>query len=170
MSSEHETQPPSCDELESSHQGSGQLGGDASGRHAGPDITTSEKRRRHREAVRDGTKMPRLKRKRVINLDAELSDDGFTRAVNKLERAMRYHVLLFHTNNDIENVIDNVTGGSLDHDTNSFTRLRTKALDNVRNWKREVTKSCLVWNNCPLFRRPYLLTWSIGACSSPPQG
>ena len=29
-------------------------------------------------------------------------------------------------------------------DTNSFTRLRTKALDNVRNWKRDVTKSCLV--------------------------
>jgi len=106
-----------------------------------PGITTSEKRRRHRETVRDGEKMPRLKRKRAIDLDAELNDDDFTRTVNNLERAMRCHMFLFHTDNDIENVIDGVTGGLLDHDTNSFTRLRTKALDNVRNWKRDVTKS-----------------------------
>ena len=134
LGSERET--PSCDD--SSHQGGRQLGGT-------PAITTSEKRRRHREAVRDGAKMPRLKRKRAVNVDAELSSDDFTRAVNKLGRAMRYHVFLFHTNNDVENVIDDVTGGLLDHDTNSFTRLRTKALDNIRNWKHDVTKSCLVY-------------------------
>lgn len=136
LGSERETPTPSYDD--SSHQGGGQLGGT-------PAITTSEKRRRHREAVRDGAKMPRLKRKRAVNVDAELSSDDFTRAVNKLERAMRYHVFLFHTNNDVENVIDDVTGGLLDHDTNSFTRLRTKALDNIRNWKHDVTKSCLVY-------------------------
>jgi hypothetical protein len=54
--------------------------GDVSGRHGPPDITTPEKRRRHHEALRDGKKMPRLKQKRVINLDAELSDDNFTHA------------------------------------------------------------------------------------------
>ncbi|KAN0079729.1 hypothetical protein V8E54_004943 [Elaphomyces granulatus] len=41
----------------------------------------------------------------------------------------------------LKNVIDDITGGSPDHGTNSFTRLRTKALDNVRNWKRDVTKN-----------------------------
>ena len=39
---------------------------------------TSKERRCHREAVRQ--KMSRLKRKRVINLDAELNDDDFTHA------------------------------------------------------------------------------------------
>jgi hypothetical protein len=44
---------------------------------------TSKERRRHREAVRNGSKMSRLKRKQVINLDAELNDDDFTHAAQR---------------------------------------------------------------------------------------
>jgi hypothetical protein len=87
--------------------------------------------------------MPRYKRPKIMG-DSNVTDEQFMQWYNELDRAMRWEVFLFHTNHNIENVIDKITDGTLAHDTYRWGRLRTKANDTVRTYKTITIKNFIV--------------------------
>ena len=76
--------------------------------------------------------------------DANVADEQFTQWYNELDHAMRWEVFLFHTNHNIENVVDEITGGVLAHENYRWGRLRTKANDTVRSYKTMTIKNFIV--------------------------
>jgi hypothetical protein len=94
-------------------------------------------------SVTKGAEIPRYKRPKTMS-NANMTDEQFTQWYNKLDRAMFWGIFLFHTNHNIENVIDEITGGVLAHDTYRWGRLRIKPNDAVRTYKAITIKNFIV--------------------------
>jgi hypothetical protein len=110
------------------------------------DQPSLSERHRYREALEQGEKLARLKRdrgKRRENRIREPREQQVQTWIKTLDHKIRWYILQFHTNNGVEKVIDEITN-DLSHDTLAFERLRTKAMDMVKNIKHRTTNSLQV--------------------------
>jgi hypothetical protein len=109
------------------------------------DSPVSVKRKEYRAALSKGGRVPRTKKSR-----SDASDDGPVEPLSKdeylrrLDRAIRWHAMLYHTNVGINDVLRDVTNNSVSEESPTWTMLRTKALDNIKSFKNKTIDNMLV--------------------------
>ena len=109
------------------------------------DIINPEKRAAIREALRKGEPLPRpVKPTEETYLKEAMPKAQMDTAIRRLDRAIRWNTMQTHVNINCNDVVDSVTGGKVDLDTQDFAVLRNKVTENVRSYKNKTINNFIV--------------------------
>lgn len=104
------------------------------------DLLNKDKRQALRKALEEGKRVPRVKKGEIELRSDPLSEQELDVYLNMIDRIIRWNHFLTHVNINAHELIDLVTGGTLDQDSPDFKKLRAKVMDNSRSYKSTVLK------------------------------
>ena len=100
------------------------------------ELINKQKRIQMRNALTAGESIPRLARAKLDDVPTpDMDKRSMAQVLNKLDRVIRWNHMLTHCTINAHELIDYVTRGAVEHDTNDFMTLRTKVMDNSRTYK-----------------------------------
>ncbi|KAN0068970.1 hypothetical protein V8E54_013139 [Elaphomyces granulatus] len=103
-----------------------------------------ERRAEMRKCMMEGEHVPRVSRKSTCTYQP-VDPVTLEIYVAKVDRIHRLNHFLTHSNLNVSHIVDLVTNGQVDQDSQEYKSLRTKLLENCRTFKNHTVDRCIAF-------------------------
>ena len=108
------------------------------------DMLRPERRAEMRKCLMEGEHVPRVSRKSASTYQP-VDPAMLEIYVAKVDRIYRLNHFLTHSNLNVPHIVDLVTNGRVDQDSQEYKSLRTKLLENCRTFKNHTVDRCIAF-------------------------